>query len=550
MFNFQNIVIFSSITSKSTKKVRSSKRLAKQPLKNHIAFGRGSTVSKDPKKHLAPTHTTKHYAMDKRNLNQSLGTIETVIKLNKGKSRKAISPIRRSKTEIRTDLMKMSNDVRENLTYVVFRNELENNHKKNTNNEPVDNANKTEGTSRKRIINRRSSSPLSQNSSTCSTPDSNATVREIRNKTSARKHCGHSPSSNISSLGNSDTDPNSPVRNRKYKRCKNGLNSEDKCNKENVAESSKKFKTNENLQVKNAFKGRSKNIYLAQVANESALTLNGKHQIPNKPIIRTIDCSDENRKYGNSSIMMKKSVVQDSFMKGVNENQVEIRSDSSNVVFVVSPLEKLESNAPQCVATVKESTGVNIVDNTLLAEWLGKGSSSGLDTDSTESTILATMKQIVEDRLDFITAPLDISELTNMDTQIHEDGTEPELDETSSLKSFQTVITKDDNIDYTETQNITDIALNSTFESALDLPSAMSIDYQTDYDLVSFKSSTSASRLSEYFLTDNSNTLESENMPPDIRNISSVRDIFERKEFISPVSFCDILRLSTGHYNV
>lgn len=476
--------------------------------------------------------------MDKSNLNQSLGTIETVIKLNKGKSRKAISPIRRSKTEIRTDLMKMSYDVRENLTYVVFRNELENNHKKNTNSEPIDNANKTEGTSRKRIINRRSSSPLSQNSSTCSTPDSNATVREIRNKTSARRYCGHSPSSNISSLGNSDTDPISPVRNRKYKRCKNGQNSEDKCNKENVAESSKKFKTNENLQnVKNAFMGRSKNIYLAQVANESALTLNSKHQIPNKPIIRTVDSSDENRKYGNSSIMMKKSVIQDSFMKGVNENQVEIRSDSSNVVFVVSPLEKLESNAPQCAATDKNSTGVNIVDKTLLAEWLAKGSSSGLDTDSTESTILATMKQIVEDRLDFITAPLDISELTNMDAQIHEDGIDPELDETSSLKSFQTVITKDDNADYTETENITDIALNSTFESAIDLPSAMSIDYQTDYDLVSFKSSTSASRLSEYILTDDSNTLEPEIMPPDIRNISSVRDIFERKEFISPVSF-------------
>lgn len=171
-----NIIIFSSITSKTARNIRNSKRLAKQPTKNHIAFGRGSTTNKDPKEHLTPTHAKKRYIMDKSNLNQSLGAIETIIKINKGKPRKAISPLRRSKTEIRTELMKMSNDVRENLTYVVFRNELENNHKK-TNNEPIDNVNKTEGTSRKRNANRRSSSPISQNSSTCSTPDSVATVK-------------------------------------------------------------------------------------------------------------------------------------------------------------------------------------------------------------------------------------------------------------------------------------------------------------------------------------------------------------------------------------
>lgn len=481
-------------------------------------------------------HTKKRYMTDKSNLNKSLGAIETVIKVNKGNPRKAISPLRRSKTEIKTELMKMSNKVHENLTYVVFRNELENNHKKTTNNEPTDNANKTEGTSRKRNVNRRSSSPLSQNSSTCSTPDSIATVKEARTKP-VRRHCGHSPSSIKSSLGNSDTDPISPVRNRKYKRCKSGKISEDKGNKENIAESSKKFKSNENQHnVKNAFMGRSKNIYLAQVANESALKLNSKHQIPNKSIIPTVDSSDEKRKYENPSIMMKKSVVQDSFIKGVDENQIEFKSDPSNVVFVVRPLEKLESNAPQCAATDNDGVIVNIVDNTLLAEWLGKRKSSGLEKDSTESTILAAMKQIVKDRLDFITTPLDINELTNMDAQIKEDGIEQELDETSSLKSFQTVITKEDNTDYTETQNITDF--NSTFEFTPDLPSAMSIDYQTDYDLVSFKSSTSASKMSEYFLTDDfSNTLESENMPPEIRNISSVRDIFERKEYMSPVSF-------------
>lgn len=519
--------------------MRSSKRLVKQPPKNHIAFGRGSTTYKDPKAHLIPTHTKKHHIMDKSKLNQSLGTIETIIEINKGKPRKAISSLRRSKTEIKTELMKMSNDIRENLTYVVFRNELENNHKKTTNNEPIDNVNKTEGTSRRRNVNRRSSSPISQNSSTCSTPDSIATVKETRNKPSARRHYGHSPSSNKSSLCNSDTDPISPVRNKKFKRCKSGKMSEDKGNKENIAESSKKQKSNENLQtVKNAFMGRSKNIYLAQVANESALTLNSKHQIPNKSIIRTVDSSDEKRKRGSSSTIMKKSVVQDTSIRGINENQVEFTSEPSNVVFVVGPLEKLESNAPQCAAADNDDAIVNIVDNTLLAEWLGKRSNSGLDRDSTESTILAAMKQIVEDRLDFITTPLDMNELTNMDTQIHEDGIEQELDETSSLKSFQTVITKGDNTDYSETQNITDIAFNTSFESAQDLPSTMSIDYQTDYDLVSFKSSTSASRISGYFLTDDfSNTLESDNMPLEIRNISSVRDIFERKEYISPVSF-------------
>lgn len=478
-------------------------------------------------------YTNKHYTTDKSNLNQSFGAIETVLKGKDIKSRKAISTIRRSKTEIATELIKMNNDIRENLTYVVFRNELENNHKKTSNNDPIENANKTEGTSRKRIINRRSSSPLSQNSSTCSTPDSIATVTEARTKPFAKKQCGHSPSSNKSSLGNSDSDPISPVRNRKHKRCKGAKYPEDKSNKENVAESSKKFKIKDNAQnVKNAFMSRSKNIYLAQVPNESALTLNSKHQIPNKSIIPAVDSSDEKRKYGNSTIMMKKSVVQDSFMTGVNENQ----ADLSNVVFVVGPLETLDSNAPQRAATDNDSAVVNIVDDTLLAEWLGKGSNSELGVDSTESTILATMKQIVEDRLDFITAPLDINEITNMDTQLYEDGIEQELDETSSLKSFQTVITKDGNTDYADTQNITDFAFNTTFESAQDVPLAMSIDYQTDYDLVSFKSSTSASRLSEYFLADDSNIPESENMPSDIRNISSVRDIFERKEYISPVS--------------
>lgn len=476
--------------------------------------------------------------MDKTNLNQTLDVIETIVDVNKCKPRKVVPTLRRSKTEIRTELMKMSNEAREKLSYVVFRNELENNHKNATSNEPIDNTNKSEGTSRKRNVNRRSSSPLSQNSS-CSTPDSIATVKEAsaRSKPYNRRHCGHSPSSNKSNLGNSDTDPISPVRNRKYKRCKSGKITEDKGNKENIPESSKKFNSNENIQnVKSSFMGRSKNIYLAQVANETSVAQNSKQQLPNKSIIRTVDSNDEKRKSGNSSIMMKKSVVQDSFNKEVNENQVEFRSELSNVVFVLGPLEMREQNAHQSAATDNNGAVVNIVDNTLLAEWLGRGTNNELVRDSTESTILAAMKQIVEDRLNFITTPLDVNELTNMDAQIHEDGIEQELDESSSLKSFQTVITNNNNTCYTETQNVTDIAFSSTFESAQDLPAVMSVDYQTDLDLVSFKSSTSASKISEYFLADDiESTLEFETVP-EIHNISSVQDIFERKEYISHVS--------------
>lgn len=523
-------VIFSSITSKTTRNVRSLKRPVKPPLKNHVAFGRGSTPNKGPKKHLPSSHTKKRYLMDNSNLNQNLDAFD--VNVNKRKHRKVL-PLTRSKTEIKTELTKMSNEACKNLTYVVFRNELENNHKKATNNEPIDNSNKTEGTSRKRNMNRRSSSPLSQNSSTCSTPDSIATVKEAssRSKPYAKRHCGHSQSSNKSSLGNSDTEAISPVRNRKYKRCKNIKITEDKGNKENVLESSKKCKSNENLQnVKNSFIGRNKNIYLAQLANESAPTLNSKHQLPNKSIIRTVDSNDEKRKSGISSIMTKKSVVQDSFNKVPNENQVEFGSELSNVVFVLGPLELREQNSPQSAPTDNDGAVVNIVDNTLLAEWLDGGSSNGHLRDSTESTILAAMKRIVEDRLNFITTPPDISELTNLDAQIHEEDIEQELDASSSLKSFQTVITNENN---TEGQNVTDI-FNSTYESAQDLSSGMNVDYQTDCDLVSFKSSTS--KISEYFMADDiKNNFETETVPPEI-HISSVREIFERKGYMSPVS--------------
>lgn len=623
---------FSSMLSKNTK----CSRFTKKPT---IVTEIKKDVNEQKKlihKSYLPAYLKKRKPVpDKNNLNQSFDSVQTIAKAKKSKSKEKLPETMSNPEEIKSDLIKFCDEPQGNINYLVFRNEIDNQNRSATDCHTTDN-----NSARKRNCpSRRSSSPTSQNSS-CSTPDSIATVRAVntRSKGSTRRH---STSSNKSSLANTESESPTPVRNRKFtKRAKNTKKSDEKeHDKENKPESSKKsFSNRDPVKIdKSAFRmSRNKNVYIAQLTNDGSPSHNidrsKQNQVPNKSSIKipTFDRDDVEKKKRplTATLANKRSTLKTSnsvFLneerksqentnpsnslpleshKGqtkdnpsenqLNSNQIQLnisQKDQNDSQKDTSPIQlsslqiqqnasiqpdkpkihvnnspsdikvsnvkkqdtsqlqrnsfEIQQNTPSiqpdtsqinadnCSLDTK-SSNVTVVDGNILSQWLDSSSQSAI-VSSAESSILAAMKHIVEERLDFIelSSPR-YYDLSNSDTlhQAIEVLNNQHVEDTVSLSSFKTAMTYGNDLNNTLKSDTEDF--NTTFETILGDDSLQSLlditPPTTDLDLLSFKSLTSVSKYSELFVVDNPPSHDVSRITPAPPAATSFKEIFERKE--------------------
>ncbi|XP_063828933.1 uncharacterized protein LOC135078262 [Ostrinia nubilalis] len=428
---------------------------------------------------------------------------------------------------------------RENVSYVIFRNEIETN--KST---PVPESSlpPRECLRRRDNTDKRSPSPQSQNSSACSSPNSIATVR-ARPASKNTPDRRFSTSSNKSNLSNSASET-TPVKTKKFtKRAKTNKKPQEKeyDNKENVPESSRKSKESERSPPKTAFM-RNKNVFRAHVTAEcspqTASTLSRhRPQTANKSNVRipTVPCSSEKPASSTSS---RPSVSKKSLPKSRTSLHSENKSDRN---LNKSDLTSLGSPPQNLLNASSEDVTMNIVDNSLLSEWMNSTYKSVIESHT--SNILAAMRQLVEERLDFIERLSDnCLEVDSKTVVLSEDQLESlsvsastSFHDSSSLNnSFGTVIAKEDDLNSVDINDIQNI-VNNTLDSVLGNESIVSLTDSrrttTDLDLLSFKSLTSASKISEYFLAESSlNNITESLQNTRIPVTGSLRDLFERRK--------------------
>ncbi|XP_030031096.2 uncharacterized protein LOC115447932 isoform X2 [Manduca sexta] len=147
--------------------------------------------------------------------------------------------------------------------------------------------------------------------------------------------------------------------------------------------------------------------------------------------------------------------------------------------------------------------------------------------DYSNSNITKTIKEIIEDSLDFIDKPFyDDSSFDSATVVLSLDDVNPSYDDCASLASFKTIDTNDD---YFESIIESDLenALNRTLDSTIGEESVINLAETsftlTDVDLLSFKSVPSVSKLSEYFLNNNEFKI-------DTTDNNTFRELFERKD--------------------
>lgn len=482
-----------------------------------------------------------------KNKNNSLITktesSKTVIETNKDKPIVLLPDVVESiinddsKKEL-LDAVDFDFEPRENISYVIFRNEIETN--KSTP-ESEHSFPPRESLRRRDNSDRRSPSPQSQNSSACSSPNSIATVR-ARPASKNISDRRYSTSSNKSNLSNSQSE-SAPTKNKKFtKRAKSTKKPQDKefDNKENVPESSKKSKESEKS-TKNAFI-RNKNVYRAHVTTECSLQVPSnlsrhRPQTANKSNIRipTVPCSSP--KLATSGTSSRPSVSKKSLPKSQTSlqspNKSEIHLNKSDISSLCSQPENLFHRS-------NEDVIMNIVDNSLLAEWMNSTYKNVIDSHT--SNILAAMRQLVEERLDFIERLSDNLEVDSKTVILSQEKLESlsisastSFHDSSSLNnSFGTVIEREDDINSVDINDIQNI-VNNTLDSVLGNESIISLSdtrpTTTDLDLLSFKSLTSASKLSEYFLAESSlNNITESLQNTGTPMTGSLRDIFERRK--------------------
>uniref|UniRef100_A0A2A4JR26 Small RNA 2'-O-methyltransferase n=1 Tax=Heliothis virescens TaxID=7102 RepID=A0A2A4JR26_HELVI len=502
---------------------------------------------------------TKIADTEKDKLNKSLDSASEVVKAGRKITSKE-TPLVRSKTEeirITQDLLKFSDEVRENISYVVFRNDLENkigtpndqpkdNKIGTANDQSKENKDHTKSTSKPIDIPKRTRSPPSLNSSTCSSPNSIATVRAVSTRSKNLSNRRHSASSSFkSNLTNSESDNPTPTKTKKViKRCKPTKKPENKDvdNKENIPESTKNFisKVKDKL-CKSPFGGRTKRACIAEINTESSSpqnTLSRKAQISNKSDVKNSPRkeAEENRRTSSPTVSKKRSLKSDTssiheeFDQSLPESSDSL--DSTNMVLVLEPQQNYEGVlGTQNVFQISSTECSKENDKTVKAELVRSSS-----LQSHASSIINSMRQIVEETVDLVVSPYERN-TSRIDSQTvilsRNDIHKLHMEKIALLESKaagKTVETFNKSFLENDIEN----ALNRTFDSVLGDESMISLNDTrrtvTDLDLLSFKSITSVSKFSEYYLADNEFNTSPSAEEMQLQNSTSVRDIFERKE--------------------
>ncbi|XP_059054179.1 uncharacterized protein LOC131848374 [Achroia grisella] len=499
--NFKQVLTYKRNMSTTAKK--ESKNLAKYRKKNNIPMD----LKNNP-------ITQNKYMNGLKNLNQNIDSVNTVLKVNKEKPVGQVAPLVRLKTkDINKELLKFTDIPRNNMNYIVFRNEID----KNADCESSFSTNKNIKT--KETENKRPYSPQSQNSSTYSSPNSVATVRVASNRSNIYSSRRYSLSNEMT-LESSQPDINnvSIIRNKKYtKKCKIAKKTDDKGNdKENIPESSTKYKliSKKNKNTTN-FIVRNKSIYRAQFKTDNKTLQNNimSKQVDQTAIVSKVIMPLHTDDIEYSSVSKNISLMQTESTKGE-----QIIADT--IVATISNQIHCPNTQVDIPSVDSAETNCNIVEDP-----------QALNRHDNCDDIFYDMRLLVEECLN-----LEKRYFVGCDDSVDseslflssEDIYNASINEDSSPTSYRTVITNEDLNN--SLQSDLDNTMNQTFDSILGEDSILTVPGSgltiTDLDLNSFKSITCSRKISENVLAagQNNNT--------QIPTESSVRDLFERKNLL------------------
>ncbi|XP_072935151.1 uncharacterized protein Hen1 [Epargyreus clarus] len=484
---------------------RSAKNIKNKPLIKHITMKEYNKNIKQIDDSLRLNDNKRKPVIKIDNLNKSTDCTKKLT------NEKNFTPcIVRSKTgDLKDSLLKFNKEKKKNLTYLVFRNEIENSRSENSSSANTKALTKLNNS-------KNNYSPPSQNSSPCSSPNSIATVRALPIRTNTDCNKKNSSSPEKANLGNISTDNFENGKNKKYvKNSKSSkmvdLSSVSHENKENLPETSNIYdKRLIDKPSKVMINDRNKKVFMLQVRAESPMSITRKKS----------ECITQGPNSPNSKLLRNKN------------------PDNHQKILSSSPGNKTPSNK-KCKSSTRckgEKPEIN---------YLTRSSTPILDSSSTihieeqqctnvqisntkyirrsNSKINAAMKQLIEERLSFIKKIQDKNDSDSETVILTRDDHYESLNESSSPISYKTVVNNENtcNISGSDLQNA---LLNYSFESDLETPATMGSSHSRltsiDTDLLSFTST-------DY---DAHNDLDNTLVPQQSSNGKTVRDIFERKD--------------------
>nr|XP_032524665.1 uncharacterized protein LOC116775511 [Danaus plexippus plexippus] len=503
----------SSTVAKNTKNFYSSKQsfMSSTPKRNVNA-----EREKNTRKNYLPLYLRKRLNTSLlKKQSEAIGSRDTNPKLNLDINTARDSP---HVQDLTRDLLLIPESPHTNLNYIVFRNDIETNKNISTNSPSID---LIRNDSTKRL------SPGSPNSSTCSSPNSVATVRAASTRTKSICNRKNATSSDRSNSGNVETEART-VKNKKYtRRIKTNKKSSNiiplSDNKENLPESSRNticLKDNEK-NSKKVFVNRTKSIYMAQVTNEASnlvpVAANSKIKShPNKTLKYMSIKSPDVQKFSTAipSVSAKKSC---------NENLVEeyplnhqlTDMDDLSVPPQLYPIGSIEiTNRPGNLQIESHKALISNVCSKPVHQ--------------TKSSILSAIRKLVEGNISKVETNDNDGPLSDSETVIisRDDLDSMNFDEISSLASVKTVPINDGIYKFeSDADNHSNVTETLVIADNIDSTENAVCECQPDVesDLPSFKSMASMStpKFSEFYLADN----ELETV-----NTNSVQDIFERKD--------------------
>ncbi|KAJ8734593.1 hypothetical protein PYW08_013843 [Mythimna loreyi] len=532
-----------AISANISKNAKSTFTIKKTAILATVTDKKEDEKSQKLKKSYIPLYLKKNLHKDtlKDSLNKSLDSASEAMKGSLEKLTNKIVPLVSSSTEeIRKDLLAFSDDLRVNISYVVCRNDIEEKIISSDEQTSGNSKDKDKVTPKQKDLLKRSHSPShSLNSSTCSSPNSVATVKaaSTRNKITAKRYSAQSYKSNMT---NSESDNNSPPKKKVIKRTKTVKKTDikDIGNKENIPESTRNFAIKDKEKpIKSPFRPKSASAYIAQFDTECSTSpiARQKTQISNKSIVKIPSRKDsdcEKRRPNTPSVSKKRSLksdtslIYDDFTQ--RESETFTTSDSANMVLVLEQQPNYIDPSLTRNISRKSSSDFAIKSNHNLIDELVQESS----LHSNVSEVLDAMRQILEDTLDriIISRGNNHRHLSSHTVILTNDDSQKAFVDrlmTGVVPEMKTSLFENSQVDLKS-------SLNRTFDTLLGDESTLNFNDNsltiTDLDLLSFKSVTSDSKYSEYYLADNEfNTSQEIDQGP-TQNTTSVQDIFERRE--------------------
>lgn len=371
----------------------------------------------------------------------------------------------------------------------------------------------------------RNLSPTSQNSSTCSSPNSVATVRAACTHNTTISHC-KGVSSKSASTEKSVTGfeaENKFVKNKGYsKRYKSAkklpIKSVAMCsNKENIPESSKNISCRKEIskRITGSFLGKTKDVFMARSATGNS-TLKPTSATVIKNCFKNLITTHDNLRDNQQCCLTDES--RSNKISKCTKDLVDSPSDCSDKRLTESDTISNDSSFLQSVEDEQLSLFSNKEENPYVFESPKK---SVHNTDS----IMFAIRQLIEQKIHITETSSRDSIDSGSETIIlnRNDIHNSSFNSSSSPLSITTVIATEDNILESDVENaLLDLSESDKNVSVTNYTNTTLKEIDSLSNKSSDLSSVSTSKFSEYYLADNEldNTL----------NITSVQDIFERSD--------------------